>query len=337
MSKVEHYTDLSCLLHKFFCNYLIQQRRLSDNTVSAYRDTFKLCLAFLSEKAKRPVAMLTLSDIDREGIIDFLQHLENDRGNSIRTRNNRLAAIRTFFNYIAGELPDNMFQISQILAIPQKRWNQPLLSHLERDEIEALINSTATCTWNGERDRTMLLLLYNTGARVSEVTHLQRRDVDLHRQHTVHFYGKGRKERVIPLWPKTVRQLKIWLTKIPLTESTPLFPNRFGEPLTRSGVRQRVFVAQQRAMKHCPSLRKRKITPHTLRHTTAMHLLQSGVDLSLIALWLGHEQIDTTHHYMEANLDMKKVALKSLEPIDSANIKRFKIPSDSILAFLESL
>ncbi len=337
MSKIAHGTDLSCLLHKFFCDYLIQQRRLSDNTVSAYRDTFKLYLAFLSEKAKRPVAMLTLSDIDRDGIVNFLQHLENDRGNSIRTRNNRLAAIRTFFNYIAGEWPENIFRISQILAIPQKRWNRPLLGHLERDEIEALINFTDTSTWNGERDRTMLLLLYNTGARVSEVIHLQRHDVDLHRQHAVHFYGKGRKERVIPLWPKTVKQLKVWLTRIPLTESTPLFPNRFGEPLTRSGVRQRVLVAQQRATKHCPSLSQRKITPHTVRHTTAMHLLQSGVDLSLIALWLGHEQIDTTHQYMEANLNMKKVALKSLEPIDSANIKQFRTPSDSVLAFLESL
>ena len=337
MNQIAHCTELGYLLHKFFYDYLIQQRRLSHNTVSAYRDTFKLYLTFLSEKAKRPIAMLTLSDIDREGVLNFLQHLENDRGNGIRTRNNRLAAIRTFFNYIAGELPENMFRISQILAIPQKRWNRPLLDHLERDEIEALINSTDISTWNGERDRTMLLLFYNTGARVSEVTHLQRCDVDLQRQHAVHFYGKGRKERVIPLWPKTIKQLKMWLTRSPSADSTPLFPNRFNKPLTRSGVRQRILVAQQRAAKHCPSLSQRKITPHTLRHTTAMHLLQSGVDLSLIALWLGHEQIDTTHQYMEANLDMKKTALKSLEPIDTANIKRFKTPSDSVLTFLESL
>ena len=266
MNKVKQQTDLARLLRNFFCGYLMQQRRLSSNTVSAYWDTFKLFLAFLSRKVNRPIAMLTLNDIDRESVIDFLQHLEVDRGNGIRTRNNRLAAIRTFFNYVAGELPDNMFQITQILAIPQKRWNRPLLGHLERDEMEALITSIDTRTWSGERDQTMLLLLYNTGARVSEVTPLQRQDVDLCRQHAVHFLGKGRKERVIPLWQKTVRQLKAWLIKIPLTESGPLFPNRFGDPLTRSGVRQRLLVAQQRATKHCPSLSVRKITPHTLRH-----------------------------------------------------------------------
>ncbi len=337
MSKPVQQTDLSRLLQNFFCSYLIQQRRLSGNTVSAYRDTFKLYLAFLSNRAKRPIAMLTLNDIDREGTLDFLQYLEVDRGNGVRTRNNRLAAIRAFFNYAAGEQPDSMFQITQILAIPQKRWNRPLLGHLERDEIEALLNTIDTRTWSGGRDYAMLLLLYNTGARVSEVTHLQRHDVDLQRQRTVHFYGKGRKERVIPLWPKTVRQLKIWITKIPSTDNGPLFPNRFGNPLTRSGVRQRLLVAQQQATKHCPSLSERRITPHTLRHTTAMHLLQSGVDLSVIALWLGHEQIGTTHQYMEANLDMKKAALKSLDPIESGSVKRFKNPSDSVLAFLESL
>ena len=337
MSKLGQQAELSRLLQEFFCSYLIQQRRLSRNTVSAYRDTFKLFLTFLSKKIGRPVAMLTLNDIDRESIIDFLQYLEVERGNGVRTRNNRLAAIRTFFNYVSGQLPDSLFQITQILAIPQKRWNRPLLGHLERDEIEALINSVDTRTWSGERDQIMLLLFYNTGARVSEVTSLQRKDIDLHRRHVIHYCGKGRKERVIPRWPKTISRLKAWLLKIPSREDGPLFPNRFGELLTRSGVRQRLFIAQQRAMKHCPSLSTRKITPHTLRHTTAMHLLQSGVDLSVIALWLGHEQIETTHQYMEVNLDMKKDALKSLDPVESGAVKRFKKPSDSVLAFLESL
>jgi integrase/recombinase XerD len=338
MNKIkDQHTDLSALLHKFFVSYLVQQRRLSHNTVSAYRDTFKLYLSFLSERLKRPVAMLALNDIDKLSVIEFLQHLEVDRNNSVRTRNNRLAAIRAFLNYVASESPSAILQASTILAIPQKRWNRPLLGCLERDEIEALINSTDSDTWNGERDHSMWLLFYNTGARVSEITHLQRHDIDLQRQHTVHFYGKGRKERVVPLWLKTVRRLKKWLLKIPQSEDTPLFPNRFGESMTRSGVRQRLLVAQQRAIKCCPSLSARKITPHTLRHTTAMHLLQSGVDLSLIALWLGHEQIDTTHQYMEANLDMKRVALESLKPIDTGVAKRFKKPSDAVLAFLESL
>jgi len=329
--------NLGVLLHKFFGCYLVQQRRLSHNTISSYRDTFKLYLSFLSEKSKCPVAKLTLNDIDRLRVLEFLQYLEVDRKNSVRTRNNRLAAIRAFLNYVASESPNALLQASTILAIPQKRWDKPLLGHLERDEVEALINSTNSYTWSGERDHSMLLLFYNTGARVSEVTRLQRGDIDLHRQHSVHFYGKGRKERVVPLWSKTVNILKTWLTKIPASDDTPLFPNRFGEPLSRSGVRQRLLVAQRRGIKSCPSLSMRKITPHTLRHTTAMHLLQSGVDLSVIALWLGHEQIDTTHQYMEANLDMKKTALESLEPIDTGVANRFKNPSDSVLAFLESL
>ena len=337
MNKVEKHINLSHLLQNFFCSYLIQQRRLSSNTVSAYRDTFKLYLGFISKKVNRNIALLTLNDMNREGTIDFLQYLEQVRGNGVRTRNNRLAAIRAFFNYVAGEIPDSMFQITQVLAIPQKRWNRPLVGYLERDEIEALINSVDTRTWSGERDHTMLLLLYNTGARVSEVTNLRRKDVDLYQQHTVHFFGKGRKERVIPLWPKTAQRIKAWLTKIPADENEPLFPNRFGEPLTRSGVRQRLLAAQKRAMESCPSISGRKITPHTLRHTTAMHLLQSGVDLSVIALWLGHEQIGTTHQYMEINLDMKRAALKSLEPVKSTNEKGFKNPSDSVLSFLESL
>ena len=338
MNKVtEQHTDLSEMLHKFFGYYLVQQRRLSHNTVSAYRDSLKLYLSFLSDKLKRPISMLTLTDIDREDTIEFLQYLEVDRNNSVRTRNNRLAAIRSFLHFVAGESPKAMLQASKILSIPQKRWDRPLLGYLEREEVEALISSTDSFTWSGERDHTMLLLFYNTGARVSEVTQLQRHDVDLNRQHTVHFYGKGRKERVVPIWPKTVRRLKAWLTKIPSSDNTPLFPNRFGEPLSRSGVRQRLLVAQQRAAERYPTLIQKKITPHTLRHTTAMHLLQSGVDISLIALWLGHEQIDTTHQYMEANLEMKKMALKSLLPIDTGFVNRFKKPSDDVLAFLESL
>ncbi|MFT7374436.1 MAG: integrase/recombinase XerD [Oleiphilaceae bacterium] len=310
------------------------QRRLSNHTISAYRDSLKLYLSFLSDKLKRPIAMLSLNDIDRESAIEFLQYLEVVRNNSVRTRNNRLAAIRCFLNYVAGDSPSAMLQVSEILSIPQKRWDKPLVGYLEREEIEALINSTDSCTWSGERDHTMLLLFYNTGARVSEVTRLQRQDVDLNRQHTIHFYGKGRKERVVPLWPKTVQKLKRWLEKIPQNDNTPLFSNHFGEPLSRSGVRQRLLVAQKRAIQRCPSLDKLKISQHTLRHTTAMSLLQSGVDLSLIALWLGHEQLDTTHQYMEANLEMKKIALKSLKPIETGDINRFLQPSDAVLAFL---
>lgn len=265
---IAQHTDLSFLLHKLFSNHLVQERRLSKNTVSSCRDTLKLYLSFLAEKAHCPMTLLTLSNIDAVSINDFLQYLETTRNNSVRTRNNRLAAIRTFLNFAVVELSDNFLEISKILAIPQKPWNRPLLGYLEREEVYALINATDMCSWSSERDHTMLLLFYNTGARVSEVTHLQRKDADIHRQLAVHLYGKGRKERVIPLWSKTIKRFKSWLKKIPSKDSTALFSNRFGEPLTRSGVRQRLLVAQQKASKLCPSLGARKITPHTLRHTS---------------------------------------------------------------------
>ena len=332
-------TDLSIMIQKFFGDYLLQQRQLSHNTVAAYRDSLRLYLLFLSERLKRPVARLCLSDMGYDTTLCFLQSLEEQRHNSVRTRNSRLAAIKSFLNFVAAYLPETMPEASKILAIPQKSWGRPLLDYLEQEEMEALINAIDIRTWSGERDQVMLLVLYNTGARVSEVTRLKVQDVDLEHQHTAHFFGKGRKERVVPLWSKTVKRLNNWLLRLPSNQqgNLPLFPNRFGEHMTRSGVRKRLKVTQIKAAKVCPSLSKKNITPHTLRHTTAMHLLQSGVDLSLIALWLGHEQIETTHQYMNANLEMKKTALASLEPVRIKNADKPKTLSESVLAYLESL
>lgn len=331
-------TDLSVMIYKFFGDYLIQHRRLSHNTVAAYRDSLRLYLLFLSERVKRPVARLCVDDMQYDNTLDFLQHLEEQRHNSVRTRNGRLAAIKCFLNYVAIHMPKAMPEASKVLAIPQKTWGRPLIDYLDRIEIEALISAVDNRTWSGQRDQIMLLLLYNTGARVSEMTALKVQDIDLQYQHTVRFYGKGRKERVVPLWSRTVTHLKSWLSMLPSEQSSAsLFPNRFGHPMTRSGVRKRLNLLQSKAVKNCPSLGQKCITPHTIRHTTAMHLLQSGVDLSLIALWLGHEQIETTHQYMTANLEMKKAVLASLEPIKIKGKRNPKLLPESVLAYLESL
>ncbi|TVQ74062.1 MAG: integrase [Oceanospirillales bacterium] len=331
-------TDLSILIYKFFGDYLIQNRRLSHNTVSAYRDSIRLYLLFLSERVKRPVARLCVDDMQYASTLDFLQHLEDGRHNSVRTRNGRLAAIKCFSNYVAIHMPEAMPEASKILSIPQKTWGRPLIDFLDRAEIESLVSAADTRTWSGQRDQVMLLLLYNTGARVSEMTALKVQDVDLKHQHTACLYGKGRKERVVPLWSRTVTQLKCWLPMLPSEQpNAPLFPNRFGHPMTRSGVRKRLNLLQKKAVESCPSLGQKCITPHIIRHTTAMHLLQSGVDLSLIALWLGHEQIQTTHQYMTANLEMKKTALASLEPIEIKGHGKMKEIPESLLAYLESL
>lgn len=336
MSKPLNTTDLGCLLQRYFCSYLINQRRVSTHTVAAYRDTFQLLLLFLVKSHRKIISTLTLSDLNAKGIIDFLQYLESERGNSVRTRNVRLAAIRSFLNFTATELPAALPDIQRVLAIPQKRRNRTVVECLDRNEIDALLNAPSPDTWSGRRDRVMLLVLYNTGARVSEIIRIQRQDVDLLRQHVVHIHGKGRKERIIPLWPQTIVELRKWMKDLDLAPNCPVFQNHFGEALNRSGVRQRLTIAVQSATKICPSLKHRKISPHTIRHTTALHLLQSGVDLTVIALWLGHEQIDTTHQYMEANLDMKKAALNSLPPLNPPH-RTARKPSEAVFDFLESL
>lgn len=329
--------DLSHLLQLFFSAYLISQRRMSRHTISAYRDTFRIFLPFLAALLSKKIGSLSLADLSAGHIIAFLSHLEDERGNSIATRNARLAAIRAFLNYVAIEVPEGLPGITRALAVPQKRKDRPVIECLDRIEVDALLAAPDESTWSGRRDRVLLLTMYNTGARVSEIIHIRQQDLDLKRQHSVHLHGKGRKERVIPLWKETVIALRKWINSSDLPTTTIVFPNRFGEPLTRSGVRQRLLCACRSATRVCPSLARRNVTPHSLRHATALHLLQSGVDLSVIALWLGHEQIETTHQYMEANLTMKKAALESL-PAISPQLKRlYRKPSEKILAFLESL
>lgn len=286
---------------------------------------------------KKNVGALELADLNAKHIISYLGYLEEKRGNSISTRNARLAAIRAFLNYVATEVPDVLPEIKRALAIPQKRKDRPVLECLDRVEVDALLAAPSPATWSGRRDRVLLLTMYNTGARVSEIIGIRRQDLDIKRQHSVHLHGKGRKERIVPLWKETSTALRKWLEDNDQLASSHIFTNRYGECLTRSGVRQRLQCAARIAVQFCPSLKKRNVTPHSLRHATALHLLQSGVNLSMIALWLGHEQIETTHQYMEANLAMKKEALNSLPVISPHLTKSYSNPSEKILAFLESL
>jgi site-specific recombinase XerD len=246
-----------------------------------------------------------------------------------------LAAIRSFMRYVAQQEPTALALTQSVLAIPMKRFDRPLLGHLSRPELEAILAATDARTSGGRRDHLLLSLLYNTGARVSEILALQRQHVRPPPTTLIEITGKGRKQRVLPLWKSTAQELKMHLAHLPPAPTTPLFTNRFGQPLSRSGVEKRLRLALKRALPACPSLSQRRISAHTFRHTTAMHLLQSNVDITVIALLLGHAGPSTTHQYVELDLKMKERSLQKLQ-VPPAAQRRFK-PSDSLLAFLEGL
>jgi site-specific recombinase XerD len=329
-------TDLARLLQRFFYERLIEQQHVSARTIASYRDTFRLLLTYAEQQCQRAASTLCLQDLDATLVLGFLTHLETQRHNAIRTRNARLAAIRAFLHYAALQEPSALATIQPVLAIPMKRFERPLIGFLAREEIEAILEAPDATCWSGRRDRLLLLLLYNTGARVSEVIAIRRSDLDLGHSTSVHLHGKGRKERAVPLWTRTAVQVRDWLRSQPSAEpSQPLLPNRFGRPMSRSGVTERLQRAVEAATLQCPSLRQRTVSPHVLRHTTAMHLLQSGVDLAVIALWLGHEDVATTHQYLEADLAMKERALATLQPPETTT-PRYQ-PRADVLAFLDSL
>ena len=307
----------------------------ADCTVAAYRDTFRSLLKYLEQRRKKHPVEVKLADLDAPVILAFLDHLQTARKNSIRTRNSRLAALRSFLKYVAMRDPASLPIIQRVLAIPMKRYDRRLLGFLSREEVQAVLEAPDPSTWSGQRDRVMFTLFYNTGARVSEIVALRVADVALARGASVCIRGKGRKERCVPLWKPTVAALKQWMKRIDQSPASPLLPNASGEPLTRSGVEHRLKRAVQIAAEKLPTLKTRSISPHTMRHTTAMHLLQSGVDLSVIALWLGHESTITTHMYTAADLPMKERALRRLKPIVGKRL-RYQ-PSDKLLKFLESL
>jgi integrase/recombinase XerD len=326
---------LAPLLQAFFAQHLLGYKHSSPQTVAAYRDTFRLLLAFLKKLRGREPSQLRLDDVDATAVLAFLDHLEADRKNSIRSRNARLAAVRSFFRFVAFREPAHLALASQMLAIPTKRADRRLVGHLTRQEMDALLAAPDRAQRVGRRDHALLLTMYNTGARVSEIAAVRRSQVTFGGTTLLALHGKGRKDRSVPLWPKTGRILAAWFAELDGAPDGPAFPNARGGPLTRDGVRYILDQAVTVATPRYPSLRVKTISPHVLRHTTAMHLLQSGVECSVIALWLGHESLETTHIYVEADLDTKEAALNKLAP-PTTTVRRFK-PDDALLAFLAGL
>jgi site-specific recombinase XerD len=325
----------AALVRQFFCGRLVAQQNASARTVASYRDTFRLLLNFFAECRGRPPSALSMADLDAPAILAFLDHLEQVRGNCVRTRNARLAALRSFLKFAAARDPACLPAVQRVLAIPMKRFGRPLMGYLSRDEVAVILAAPDGSTWSGQRDRVLFALMYNTGARVSEAIGLRRSDVELAPSRTARIEGKGRKQRIIPLWPSTAARLREWLPRIGPDPGSPLFPNTHGRPLSRSGVEDRLREAVRLAVARCPTLTGRRISPHTLRHTTAMHLLQSGVDITVIALWLGHEGTETTHHYVEADLALKEQALSRIEDLPNSPL-RYRA-GDELLRFLDGL
>jgi integrase/recombinase XerD len=326
-------TDLAPLLQGFFTDRLARQKNASPHTVAAYRDTYRLLLVFVREQTGKAPNTLSLADLDATLIGAFLQHLEQQRGNRGATRNARLAAIHSLFRYAAPRAPEHAAVISQVLAIPPRRRERAIVSYLTPDEIDALLAAPDRKTWHGRRDHALLLLAVQTGLRVSELTALTVQDVHLGAGPHVRCRGKGRKDRATPLTGQTVKVLKTWLAELGPTHDGPLFPTRAGGRLSRDAVER--LVAKHAAAHSCPSIRGKKVTPHTLRHTAAMSLLRAGVDTSVIALWLGHEDTETTQIYLHADMALKEAALARTAPPGTPP-GRYR-PPDRLLAFLEAI
>jgi integrase/recombinase XerD len=335
MSRNEPDIRFSTLIQDFFCQRLIAQQNVSPQTIASYRDTFRLFFQYTQEKMNKEPASLQLSDMNAQLVLDFLDYLENERGNTQRSRNLRLAAIRSFMHYASYRDVESLSTVRTVLAIPLKRFDRSSFEFLSPDEVEAIIASPDKSTFSGHRDYVMFMTLYNAGARVSEIIRLQYKDLYLEDRAYIIIHGKGRKQRSVPLWKSTAKHMKEWCFHLSPKGTGPVFPNCRGRPLTRSGVEYRLRLAVKRASERFPALRNRRISPHTIRHTTAMHLLQSGVDITVIALWLGHESPVTTHMYVEADLDMKEQALKKIQDPSLQSV-RYQA-KDSVLAFLETL
>lgn len=328
-------TTFPVLLTRFFSQRLVQQRHASPHTISSYRDTFRLLLRFAKVRLGKEPSYLSWEDIDAPLISDFLDDLQEHRGIGARSRNLRLTAIRSFFHYAAFELPDWSEQIQRVLAIPCKRYPHKQIHYLSRQEIDALLAAPDQNTWSGRRDHAWLLLAVQTGLRLSELTGLRHEDTYLGTGAYVHVLGKGRKERCTPLTKQTAAVLQAWLKEPALGEGQILFPNRRGGRLSNDGVQYLLARHVATASEVCVSLRCKHVSPHVLRHTAAMELLQAGVDTTVIALWLGHESIETTHIYLEADLAMKEKALAKTRP--HGGCPGVYKPDDALLAFLKAL
>jgi site-specific recombinase XerD len=329
-----HPVSFAALLERFFTQRLMQQRQASPHTVSSYRDTFRQFLKFVQQRLHKPPSRLNFEEIAAPLIVAFLDGLER-HGVSVRSRNLRLTALHSFFRYAAFEVPDHSAQIQRVLAIPSKRFTRTLVHFLARAEVDALLAAPDQRTWFGRRDHAFLLTAVQTGLRLSEMTGLTREDVVLGTGAHVRVIGKGRKERCTPLARSTRAVLKAWLREPQRGNGNVLFPNAMGRRLTVHGVQYLLNKHRVAASKGCPSLKHKRVTVHRLRHTMAMDLLQEGVDRSVIALWLGHEKVETTQIYLEATLAMKEKALAKTTP-HKGRTARYH-PDDQLLRFLNNL
>lgn len=328
-------TPLAPLLQAFFTDRLMKQRQVSHHTISSYRDTFRLFLGFAHKQLKKPPSKLLFDDLNAPFIGAFLDHIQSDRQNSARTRNLRLTAIRSFFHYVAFQEPSHSAHIQRVLSIPSKRQDRALIAFLTHPEIKALLTAPDKTTWAGRRDRALFMLAIQTGLRLSELIGLRRRDIVLTSGAHVRCYGKGRKERCTPLTKQTVSVMKTWLEERGGPDDDVVFPNARGTRLSPDGVQYLLAKHVATARKTCPSLKDKRVSPHVLRHTAAMELLQAGVDHSVIALWLGHESAETTMIYLQADLALKEKILAKTKPPD-VKASRYR-PGDKLLQFLNEL
>jgi len=329
-------TSLAPTIQAFFTDRLMRQRHASPHTVAAYRDTFCLLFSYVADVGGKTPAQLDWADIDAVKIGAFLHHLEAVRGNSVRTRNARLSAIHSFFAFAALRHPEQADLIQRVLAIPEKRFDAALVCYLTRPEVNALLTSPDRSTWTGQRDHTLMLLAVQTGLRVSELAALRVQDVELGSGAHVRCWGKGRKERCTPLTKETVEVLRLWIRRCQGRPEDPLFPSRGSDrQLTRSAIWRLITKHASAASQNCPSLAQKDPTPHTLRHTCAMRLLESGIDIATIALWLGHSSLQSTNIYVHADMALKERALARTTPAH-ARPGRYR-PRDKLLAFLQAL
>jgi integrase/recombinase XerD len=326
---------LAPTVQAFFTQRLIQERNASPHTIAAYRDTIRLLLLFAAQRRGREASMLDIADLDADTVAEFLEHLQTARGNSARTRNARLAAIHSLYRYAALRHPEHAQDIQRVLSIPPKRTDRALITFLDQQEIDALLAAPDRTTWTGRRDHALLMLAIQTGLRASELTSLNIADVQLDGAAHVTCEGKGRKQRITPLTRTTSAILRVWLTERAGHPHDPLFPTIRGRRLTRNALERRLALHAAHATNQQPSLTEKSVTLHALRHTAAMELLHAGIDSTVIALWLGHERVETTQIYLHADLALKEKALARTKPPD-AKPGRYR-PPDTLLAFLEAL
>lgn len=330
-------SSLAALLHAFFHEWMGNQRNLSHHTVCSYRDTWKLLLRFASERQRRAIAELSLADLQADDVVAFLEHLEKSRKVSIGTRNCRLAAIHSFFGFVAHREPLAISQCAEIARIPVKKRSRPAMCYMDAEEIAAILREPDRSSLEGQRDHALLAFLYNTGARIQEALDVCPQAIRFESPAQVALLGKGRKSRICPLWPETVDVIKALLKRQPRPEGEPLFVNRYGQPLGAAGVRFKLNQYVRAAARHVPSLATKRVTPHTWRHSVGVQLVAAGVDVTVIRNWLGHARLDTTNHYARANLETKRKALEQVDPTTKpGRVPRWKREPE-LLTWLDSL